>query len=74
MLANCFFASTKQIWELETEQPLHEPQFAVAASRYQTVRYWYRVIGPHLAHYSLQPAHNDTLNEAYLWLMQQASA
>ncbi|WP_164689219.1 hypothetical protein [Herpetosiphon llansteffanensis] len=53
---------------------MHEPQFAVAASRYQAGRYWYRVIGPYLAHYPLQPAHNYTLNEAYLWLMQQASA
>ncbi|MFD3165945.1 hypothetical protein [Herpetosiphon sp. NSE202] len=47
---------------------MHEPQFAVAARRY-----WYRVIGPRLAHYPLQPARNYSLNEAYLWLMQQAS-
>ncbi|GAA5530387.1 ATP-binding cassette domain-containing protein [Herpetosiphon gulosus] len=66
-------ATSQQIWELETEQPLHEPQFTVAASRYQAGRYWYRVIGPKLTNYPLQPARDYTLNEAYLWLMGQTA-
>ncbi len=61
-------------WEITSPTPLYDQQLAIVSSSNDEQGYHYRIVGQPPAGSNAKPASSVGLEEAYLWMMQQASA